>query len=372
MTSTKKQTVLDDSVTSAAVVGGYGNLLSAARIQNNSPDNGTNPTMVFFTAHGGRGNEGTVQIDGMNVGASFNGGGVSSFGYPTQSAAEVQVTVVGGLGETDRGGPAFNIIPKTGGNTFGGEAFQSYAGDWSYGNNVDARQKAFIPDVPTLHKNWDSSFALGGPIKRDKLWFYGNVRSFGIMSDVPWQYGNKNAGNQNAWSCVGPQRQARANDKKIGAIRLTDQLTPRNKNGFYYDYQHNCTGSAYEKGAKQCRDRGDDWIALNGGFNAGSPESGNVWDDREKIIQGSWSSPITNKLLMEAGVSSFNSRWGGQEPGGALMDFIPVLELVPHPGTGCRCRFTRIAGRGASSATKASTSRDNAGGVDVTSPARTT
>ena len=82
-TSTKKQTVLDDSVIEALPSSrGYGNLLSAVPgIQNNSLDNGTNPTMTFFTAHGGRGNEGTVQIDGMNVGASFNGGGVSEFGY---------------------------------------------------------------------------------------------------------------------------------------------------------------------------------------------------------------------------------------------------------------------------------------------------
>jgi hypothetical protein len=297
--------------------------------------------MVFFTAHGGRGNEGTVQIDGMNVGASFNGGGVSSFGYPTQSAAEVQVTVVGGLGEVDRGGPSFNIIPKTGGNSFSGEAFQSYAGDWSQGNNIDTRLRAFIPDVPKLHKNWDSSFALGGPIKRDKLWFYGNVRSFGNMADVPGQYGNKNAGDPNAWSYVEDRSiQARnANDKKIVAIRLTSQLTPRNKVGFYLDYQKNCTGSSYAKGAEQCRDRGDDWIALNGGFNNGSPESGNVWDDREKIVQGSWTSPLTNKLLLEAGLSSLNSRWGGTAPGGALLDFIPVVELVPDPGRGTPVPF---------------------------------
>ena len=103
--------------------------------------------------------------------------------------------------------------------------------------------------MPTLHKNWDSSFALGGPIKRDKLWFYGNLRSFGIMSDVPGQYGNKNAGNPNAWSYVEDRSiQARnANDKKIAAIRLTGQLTPRNKLGFYEDYQKNCTGSSYSK-----------------------------------------------------------------------------------------------------------------------------
>ena len=117
--STRKQTVLDDAVISALPASrGYGNLLTAVPgVQNNSLDNGANPTMVFFTAHGGRGNEGTVQIDGMNVGSAFNGGGVASFGYDTMNAAEIQVTVTGGLGEVDRGGPAFNMVPKTGGNT---------------------------------------------------------------------------------------------------------------------------------------------------------------------------------------------------------------------------------------------------------------
>ena len=152
--------------------------------------------MTFFTAHGGRGNEGTVQIDGMNVGASFNGGGVSEFGYPTQTAAEVQVTVVGGLGETDRGGPAFNIVPKTGGNTFSGQGvpeLRPATGRRATTSTTSCRGVR-SPTCPKLHKNWDSSFALGGPILRDRLWFYGSVRSFGSMPDVPGQYGNKNAG----------------------------------------------------------------------------------------------------------------------------------------------------------------------------------
>jgi hypothetical protein len=342
--STRKQTVLDDAVISALPASrGYGNLLTAVPgVQNNSLDNGANPTMVFFTAHGGRGNEGTVQIDGMNVGSAFNGGGVASFGYDTMNAAEIQVTVTGGLGEVDRGGPAFNMVPKTGGNTFSGTAFYSTAGEWSQGSNLDDTLRSYgFGEVPGLIKNWDASYSMGGPIKRDRLWFFGQVRTFGSHTVVPGQYGNKNAGDPNAWSYVEDRslKVRNANDKKIGAIRLTNQLTPRHKVGFYFDYQHNCTGSAYEKGAKQCRDRGDDWIALNGGFNAGSPESGNVWDDREKIVQGSWSSPLTDKLLLEAGVSSFNSRWGGQEPGGALMDFIPVIELVPNPGVGTPLPF---------------------------------
>ena len=204
-TSTRKQTVLDDAVISALPASrGYGNLLTAVPgVQNNSLDNGANPTMVFFTAHGGRGNEGTVQIDGMNVGSAFNGGGVASFGYDTMNAAEIQVTVTGGLGEVDRGGPAFNMVPKTGGNSFNGTAFWSTAGEWSQGDNLDDELRSYgFGEVPGLIKNWDASFSMGGPIVRDKLWFFGQVRTFGSHTVVPGQYGNKNAGDPNAWSYV--------------------------------------------------------------------------------------------------------------------------------------------------------------------------
>ena len=65
------------------------------------------------------------------------------------NAPEVQVTVAGGLGETDRGGPAFNIVPKTGGNTFSGTGFFSTAGKWSQGNNLDDELRSYgITEVP--------------------------------------------------------------------------------------------------------------------------------------------------------------------------------------------------------------------------------
>ena len=55
------------------------------------------------------------------------------------------------------------------------------------------------------------------------------------------------------------------------------------------------------------------------------------------------SSPVTNKLLFEAGLSSLNSRWGGQAPAGALLDFIPVVELVAHPGGGVPRAVLRVS-----------------------------
>ena len=170
--STRVQRVLSDEVLAALPASrGYGNLLTTVSgIQANGTQNGgINPTMVFFTSRGGRSNEGTIQIDGMNVGSAFNGGGVAGYGYDTTNAQEVQLTVAGGLGEADRGGPQFNIVPKTGGNTFSGTYFGSLAGSWSQGNNVDDTLKSYgIPEPTKIIKNWDTSFSMGGPILRDR------------------------------------------------------------------------------------------------------------------------------------------------------------------------------------------------------------
>jgi hypothetical protein len=338
-TSTRTQKVIDNEVIAAIPASrGYGNILATVPgIQATGLNSGANPVMNFFTARGGRGNEGTVQIDGMNVGSAFNGGGVAGFGYDTANAQEIQITIAGGLGETDRGGPAFNMIPRTGGNNFSGTYFLSYAGEWAQSSNLDDELRSYgITEVPGLIKNYDTNFALGGPIVRDKLWFFGNARTFGTASQVPGLYGNANAGNPNAFTYAEDRSyQARnANSKLIGAMRLTGQLTPRNKLGFYYDYQKNCSGGAYQQGADQCRDRGDDWVALGaiGGFGSNSPEAGNqVWDDREKIIQGTWSSPVTNRLLLEAGLSSFNSRWGLYPGAGADQSIVSITELIDSP-----------------------------------------
>jgi hypothetical protein len=340
-TSTKREVVLPDEVLAAVpVTRTYGGVLamvpgvqSLTLDPNSTQSIGGTATNFFFTARGGRGNEGTVQVDGMNVGSAFGGGGVSSFAYDFVNAQEVQVTVAGGMGESDRGGPAFNIIPKTGGNTFSGTAFVSTAGEWSQSSNLDDELiSAGITEPPGLIKNWDTNLAVGGPIKRDRLWFFNNLRSYGTYQDVPGLYANANALDASKWNYVRDQNvKARsAGAKKIEALRLTGQLTPRNKLGFYYEYQANCTGSSLVDTGDSCRERGDDWIAL--GTSTTSPESGNMWPEREKITQATWTSPATNRVLFEAGFSSFSSKWGGYVPEGSQTGLVAVTEQSTAAG----------------------------------------
>src|SRR5438093_5373529 len=200
-TSTKREVVLSNTVLAAVpATRTYGNVLAMVPgVQSLTLDPNSTVSMTgtavnfFFTSRGGRGNEGTVQVDGMNVGSAFGGGGVSSFAYDFVNAQEVQVTVAGRMGESDRGGPAFNIIPKTGGNIFSGSAFGSTAGKWSQGSNLDDRlRRVGITEPPGLIKNWDTSLAIGGPLKRDRLWFFNNLRSYGTHQDIPGLYANAN------------------------------------------------------------------------------------------------------------------------------------------------------------------------------------
>jgi len=159
--STKRQAVLDNAVIqSLPAARGYGALLNAIpALQGGYTQSQITPAMTFFNTYGGRPNEGRVQLDGINVGSAFNGGGVSGFALDTANAAEMQVTLSGGLGEAEVGASTVNIVPRTGGNRLAGTGFASTAGKWSMGSNLDDTLRGYgIVDPPDIVKAWDGSF----------------------------------------------------------------------------------------------------------------------------------------------------------------------------------------------------------------------
>ena len=81
------------------------------------------PQQNLFGGAGGRSNEGRVLLDGLSVGASRGGAGVSTYIADIGNAEEVAFTSSGGMGEAAVGGPLISIVPRTGGNTFKGAAY---------------------------------------------------------------------------------------------------------------------------------------------------------------------------------------------------------------------------------------------------------
>jgi hypothetical protein len=333
--SVRRQAVIENAVVSELPAARtYGAILAAIPTVQGA---GANPALstdanAFFTAHGGPGNEGRVQLDGLTIGAAMNGGGATGNAIDTANARELQVSISGALGEAEVGGPIINVVPATGGNAFHGSAFGAGAGTWAQANNVDDTLRAFgISEPAALFKLWDVSFAMGGPIRRDKLWFFGNVRDFGNHTGIPGLYANKYAGDPAHWDYApDPNVPARtATSRTVASMRLTMQATRRNKFGFYYDYQWTCDQASFST-TEGCRTRGAEWVPGSIFGASYSPEAAtNYTDGRDVVWQATWSSPVTNKLLLEAGYSTFFSHWGWMKQPGAATDLVQMTTVVP-------------------------------------------
>src|SRR5688572_21246743 len=306
--SVKRETVLDQEVI-ASVPGArtVGNLLNATPGLT-VDGNGLNPTptMTFFSARGGQTNEGRMTVNGLTVAAAFNGGGVSSYILDTVNSDEVSVTVSGGMGESDTGGPVMNLVPRAGGNQFRGSAFYNNAGDWSRGDNISDELRAQgISETPGIISAYDASVSYGGPIKRDRLWFYGSIRSLKTDTAVEGIVANANAGNLSRWDWVRddslPARQSQGRKMYIG--RATAQVTDKHRINFSHEYQTRCEGAPLAADSDGgCQSRGADWIASAGITT--SPEAATAYIDFPYwLTQALWTAPITSKILLEAGYS---------------------------------------------------------------------
>ena len=145
-----------------------------------------------------------VQLSGYNVGGSQSGqqltptsrgttaqvqwnleGGMitdlssnsSALYYNFDSFDQIQVTSGGGDVSVQASGLSINLVTKSGSNVFKGSFNGTFENDTMQGDNVtkalfDAGGNGFLSGNP-LHKIAVYSVEAGGPIKKDKLWYWG-------------------------------------------------------------------------------------------------------------------------------------------------------------------------------------------------------
>jgi hypothetical protein len=295
------------------------------------------PTMLLFTAHGGSTEDGRLTLDGINTGASRGGAGVSGYIPDMQNAAEVTFTISGNLGEAETGGPQMTVVPRSGGNTFSGAFFISGLNENMQGDNFDAAQLSVLAAPAKALLLRDYQVSLGGPVLQDKMWFFFNHRRIDAADAQPGIFANRNAGDPTKFTYVPDfTRQGRIDQsRKIYSLRLTTQLTPKNKLMVFWDEQPQCSGAAWPGSSSDdgCMSNKDGWIyggsQVNGFFGPGpnSPETGDYGDTHQKVQQVKYTSPATNKLLLEAGFGTYISQWGYQErPGNPTKSLVRMQE----------------------------------------------
>jgi hypothetical protein len=345
--SVRRQTVLaNDIITSLPAARAYAGIMqlipSSTTQAGNALDIQVTPGMLVFGGSGGRNNEGRIQVDGLNTGAAFNGAGVSSYVPDIGNAQEIAMTTSGGLGEAEVGGPTLSIVPKTGGNTFKGTIYQSNVTKGMVGDNYTQDLKDRGLTTPgRLYKLWDTNIGVGGPIKQDRIWFFGQFRDEGSHRTVPGMFANANFGDPTKRTYVADRSRpaVSAGSWRNVSLRLTIQATPRNKFNIFWDEQKPCQGAAFPGVDEGCRQSGPNEIicgapgASNPGCNAtNAPETGTYLGSGgqskgQHVQQVTWTSPVTSRLLLEAGFGTYLSRWGGAEmPGNPSRDIVRVQE----------------------------------------------
>jgi len=296
------------------------------------------PGMVVFGGAGGRSNEGRVNLDGISVGSAFNGAGVSSYVPDVGNAREVTMTTSGGLGETEGGGPSMNIVPREGGNSTRGSFYAAGVGGAMIDSNYTKEMEAQKLPVPGRYRKvWDFNLGAGGPIVRDRLWYFGSLRNEGSEKTVTGMFGNANAGDPTKWTYVADASRPAVNAASYRplTLRLTAQATTRNKFTAYWDEQRPCEGGAapgYTGDA--CRRSGA--TEVYGGSTAPptpsasatvAPEASAYRDYGNRVAQAKWTSPLTSRLLLEASYGTYKSKWGGAPiPGYDTENLIRVVE----------------------------------------------
>jgi hypothetical protein len=305
--SAERQTVLSKDVIAAIPTAGTYNslLVLVPGLFGGQQDISTGPcNSCTFSAHGailsgGRANsEARLLLDGLSIAVPQAGG--TNYLTDTRNAQEVTFTTAGSQAEVESGGPVMNIIPRTGGNTVSGSAFGSWANDALQGSNYTQELKdAGLAAPNPLIKLYDFSGAAGGPIRKDRLWAFATARAQGSSTYLPLYY-NKNAGDPNAWTYVPDFSRQAFNDKtwQNASLRLTSQITPRNKINLFWDEQNVCS---------KCENGGNYSNAVT------SPEANGYGDLYPmRVQQVTYSSPISSRVVVEGGFGTLLSRWGGR------------------------------------------------------------
>src|SRR5688572_26760077 len=124
-------------------------------------------------------------------------------------------------------------------------------------------------------------------------------------------------------------------------LRLTAQATPRNKFSAFYDQQLPCEGGAAAGfSGSACRKTGDDGVFAGStaaptpsASATSAPETAAYRDFGNRVAQTKWTSPLNNRLLVEASFGMYRSRYGGgQVPGLETEHLVRVVEAC---STGC-------------------------------------
>jgi hypothetical protein len=265
-------------------------------------------TGTQVSVHGGLPGDGVSMIDGMRIGNMYLSSNLTNMSLSPLIYDEVNISFSGQDAESGTNGVLMNAIPKSGGNTFHGSLLANGSAPSLQGSNVNDRLRARGASVTdSLKKLYDINGAIGGPIKRDRLWFYFTSRYFTNEYYLAGQYF---AADPSAFIRKPDlTRQAFAGTWTTdNNIRLTWSPTAKQKISSWYAYQ-----------------RKDDshWLQQ---LLFMSPEAAQLVKWPTQLSITTWTYAATNRVLFEAGIAAGESPDTITQPPENIAG-VPIFEL---------------------------------------------
>ncbi len=278
-----------DTIPTGRSIYGMSQLITGVSL--NVPDVGGSRAMqqTYMSTRGLTSANNIVQVDGLMINGLDGDGAVQQY-INNAMVQEMSYQTAGAGADVSPGGVRVNIIPKDGGNRFSGSFFGAWSdGAWQSDNFTEELRMGGLRAVDKIDRIYDFNYGQGGPIIRDKLWFFGSVRAWGVDAPIADTFyvppGRTQAEcQQGVVSC-----EQGIDDQKIKSamLRLTWQVSERNKFSVYFDEIDKYRGH---------------------GMNAGDDPltASQVWTSPlYNDAAAKWTSTVNNRLLLEAG-GSFN------------------------------------------------------------------
>jgi hypothetical protein len=228
--------------------------------------------------HGSDTRDVSFQVDGMSVNSNFGNAGIVGVYYNDGMIEEISYQTNALPADVSAGGIRINMIPRDGSNTLRGSVFATAANNSMQADNfteeLSARGMTAANRISNLY---DVNVSVGGPVMRDRLWFFGTVRRWSADRYVA--------------NTFNPDRTQAIDDNTISSYvgRLTYQLNNGNKISAYYDKNVKYRGHR--------RDTRADYQFI-------SPEASYLQTTPLGYTgQAKWTSVISPKLLLETGLS---------------------------------------------------------------------
>ena len=249
--------------------------------------------------HGSRFRDQRIAINNMTVRGSTGYLGVT--GPNIEAQQETQIDISGADTSVGTGGVRVNVVPKDGGNNFGGGLYLSGTNQHFQADNLsDELKQRGLTATSRVKRIHDVAPTFGGPIRRDKAWFFLAYRHNDAQNYVANNFQNANKNNPNSWTYVPDlnQRGVSGDPLPMAGARLTWQATPRNKIAGSFDYRDRC----------QCPNFGN-----AGNFGISPDATVNFMFRPQHIAMVTWSAPMTNRLLLEATAVDLIEGWGNRQ-----------------------------------------------------------